>query len=118
MEDTIKLSKYLCFDTVFGRFCLTSDAQEIIYHKKNIICSYSGSDEWANHFVCELIDLYSGCSQYNYALETTIHEKRIPEVWKIDKEIIIKWLNNMKDTDWGKATFNTFDNIIDSLVER
>lgn len=115
MENQIQISKYLYFDTEYGRFYLTNEAQEIIYRQKEIICSYSGSNEWANHFACELIDLYTGASQYNYALGTIIHEKEIPEIWKTNKESVIGWVNKFKDQAWAKSAFSAFDMVIDTL---
>ena len=91
-ENIIRINKYLYFDKDCGVFALTNEASEIIYRKKEIICSYSGADEWCNHFVCELIDLYSGCSRYNYALGTIVHETEIPEIWKYNKDSVCDWV--------------------------
>lgn len=115
--ENIKLSNYLYFSVEWGRFYLTSEAQDIIYRKKGIICSYSGSNEWANHFACELIDLYSGASIYNYALGTIVHEKEIPEIWKTNKESVIDWITRSIDKPWGKAAFQLFDSVIDTLPD-
>lgn len=41
----LTISKNLVWDDEFGRFYLSSDAQETIYREKNVICSYSGSSE-------------------------------------------------------------------------
>lgn len=114
-ENEIKLSKYVCFNTDNGYFYLTSEAQNIIYRQKNIICSYSGSNEWCNHFICEMIDLYSGSSQYNYSLGTTVHETRIPELLNSCRPQVINWVNNIKDEEWGLKMFKMFDSIIDDL---
>ena len=115
--ENIKLSKYLVFDIERGTFYLTSEAQEIVYRQKEIICSYSGSCEWANHFACELIDLYSGSSKYNYALGTISHETEIPKMWLSNKETVINWITSSKDKSWGKLAFAAFDMIIDTLPE-
>lgn len=115
-KDRIKLSKYVYFDKENGQFYLTSDAQHIIYREKNIICSYSGSNDWCNHFICEMIDLYSGSSQYNYAIGTTVHEKRIPEMIENGKkEEIVNWIEKIKDEEWGLKLFKMFDNIFDDI---
>ena len=115
-DNIINISKYVDFDKENGLFYLTNEASEIIYREKSIICSYSGSNEWCHHFVCELIDLYCGCSKYNYSLGTTEHEKRIPELIKEGyvKEVE-QFINRMKIEEWGIKAFNMFDNIIDDL---
>lgn len=46
----IILSKNLIWDNDRGKFSLSDEAQETIYREKSVICSYSGSCEWANHF--------------------------------------------------------------------
>lgn len=95
---------------------MTDEASEIIYRKKEIICSYSGADEWCNHFVCELIDLYSGCSHYNYALGTIVHETEIPEIWKYNKDSVCDWVEKSMLKEWGKRAFDMLITIIDDLV--
>lgn len=114
-ENVIKVSKYVYFDKESGNFFLTSEAQNIIYREKNIICSYSGSNEWCNHFICEMLDLYSGASRYNYALGTTVHETEIPKIFKVNKESVIRWIDRIRDEEWGFKMFKMFDNIIDDL---
>lgn len=114
-NDEIKVSKYVYFDKEYGNFYLTSEAQEIIYREKNIICSYSGANEWCNHFVCEMIDLYSGLSLYNYALGTIVHEKEIPQIFKTNKESVINWIDRIKGEVWGLKMFVMIDSIIDDL---
>lgn len=114
-ENEIKVSKYAFFDKECGLFFLTSEAKTIIYREKNIICSHSGANEWCNHFICELIDLYSGSSHYNYAINSTIHETTLPKIFKTDKEHVINWIDKIKDEEWGLKLFKMFDNIIDDL---
>jgi len=115
MENTIELSKYVYFDKENGHFYLTSEAKNIIYREKGVICSYSGSNEWCNHFICEMIDLYSGASKYNYALGSVVHETEIPKIFKTNKEHINNWIEKIKDEEWGLKMFKMFDNIIDDL---
>lgn len=67
-ENIIEINKYMYFDKNLGKFYLTSEAEEIIYKKKQIICSYSGANEWLNFFTLEMMNLYTGSSPYNYAL--------------------------------------------------
>ncbi len=111
----IEVSRYVYFDKEYGSFFLTSDAQEIIYRKKNIICSYSGSNEWIGDFMFEMIDLFTGASPYNYAINSTDHKKVIPEIWAQNKESVIKWVEKSKSEEWGKAMYKTVDTIIDNL---
>ena len=66
--EIIDINYYISFDPEYGKFTLSKPAQEILYRKKQVICSYSGCVEWGHNFFCELLDLYSGNSQYNYAL--------------------------------------------------
>lgn len=115
-ENIISINKYLYFDKERGVFALTDEASEIIYRKKEIICSYSGADEWCNHFVCELIDLYSGSSKYNYALGTTVHETAIPEIWKENKDGVCEWVERSMNKEWGKRAFDMLITVIDDLV--
>ena len=75
MEDIvniIEINKYMYFDKNCGVFCLTSEASEIIYRQKEIICSYSGADEWINFFTLEMMNLYTGSSPYNHALNNEL----------------------------------------------
>ena len=115
-ENIIRINKYLYFDKDCGVFALTNEASEIIYRKKDIICSYSGADEWCNHFVCELIDLYSGSSCYNYAWGTIVHETEIPKIWKDNKDSVCDWVKRSMGKEWGKRAFNMLITIIDDLV--
>ena len=118
LED-VKLSKYCQFNIDNGKFYLSNEAQEIIYRQKNVICSYSGSNDWCNHFMCESIDLFSGSNQYNYALGSTVHEKRIEELYKdkANKQSIIDWVKDFTKNEWSIAMLKMFDDIIDNLVE-
>ncbi|MBU3186566.1 hypothetical protein [Clostridium estertheticum] len=113
MKNEISINKYMYFDTEMGKFYLTSIASEIIYRKKELICSYSGANEWINHFTCGLIDFYSGSSIYNYALGTTEHEKEIPRILKISKEAVIDFINKSIEEPWGKLVYRMIENIID-----
>lgn len=115
-ENIIGINKYLYFDKKRGKFCLTSEAQDIIYRQKWVICNYSGADEWCNHFVCELIDLYSGLSKYNYGVGTIVHEKEISNIWEQNKMSVCDWVKKTKDKAWGKRAFDMFVKIIDDLV--
>jgi len=116
MEDKIiNINKYMYFDTEYGRYCLTSEASQIIYRQKGLICSYSGANEWIHHFTCEMLDFCSGYSIYNYALGTYTHEKRIPEVFKENKEAIITFVNRTLEDSWSKKMYQLIENIIDEV---
>lgn len=106
-------SKYSFFDGEIGRFVLTDEAQDILH--RSVLYSHSGANEWCNHFVCELIDLYSGSSKYNYCLGQIEHEHRIPELWTINKEYIIRWLETNLNKDWFKNVIKVFDFTIDNM---
>lgn len=115
MSKDIKINKYVYFSGEFGSFFLTVEAEEIIYHKKRIICSYSGANEWCNHFICELIDLYTGMSKYNYALGCIVHEKEIPIIFKENPDSVIEWVQESLNKEWSQKMYKMFENIIDNL---
>jgi len=114
-NDKIQLNKYVYFDKTNGRFCLNSEGSELIYCKKNLVCSYSGANEWIHHFVCEMIDFCSGASIYNYALGTVAHEKEIPRIWGIHPDAIITWVKNSQEKVWSKKMWQLIENIIDKV---
>ena len=109
----ISVNKYVYFSEEFGSFFLTNEAQEIIYRQEGLICSYSGSNEWVQHFVCELLDFYSGCSIYNYALGTYRHEDELPKIFNENKEAVIRFINRSLEEPWGKMTYKMIENMID-----
>lgn len=116
-KNTIEINKHMYFDTTYGRFYLTNEASEIIYRKKNLICSYSGANEWLHHFTCEMLDFCSGGSIYNYALGTCKHEKELPELFKTNKEGIIEWIKGTTEKPWGKKMYELIERIIDEAEE-
>ncbi len=111
----IAISKNLVWDDEKGRFSLSDKAQEIIYREKQVICSYSGSCEWANHFFCELVDLYCGSSPFNYTLCTCQHEKDIPRLWKESPNKVNKWIEDMLEEEWFQMAATAFDFAFDNL---
>jgi len=112
-ENTIKINKYMYFNTENGYYYLTSEASELVYRKKNLICSYSGSNEWIHHFTCEMLDFCSGLSIYNYALGTVQHEKRIKELWKENKDIVINFVKRTIEESWSKKMYQFIETIIE-----
>ena len=116
MTGTMFINDYISFDKGYGEFVLTAKAQEIIYHEKQVICSYSGSNEWAHEFFCELLDLYSGNSQYNYAIGTVRHKTEIEEMYRSGHDTeVIDWLEKHKNDEWFVKAAVMFANIIDNL---
>jgi len=116
MEDQqININKHMYFDTEYGRFYLTSEASEIIYRQKELICSYSGANEWIHHFTCEMLDLCSGASIYNYALGTLRHEEELPKIFKSNKESVINFINKTTQEPWGKKMYKIIEMIIDEV---
>jgi hypothetical protein len=113
-DNLIPIGKYVIYDKTSKTFGLTWQAQGIIYREKGMICSYSGSSEWCHHFFCQMIDLYSGASPYNYALGSCDHEKRIPE---IPKETILNWIEKSKNKTWWKKMVESFDFVFDNLPQ-
>jgi hypothetical protein len=112
-ENNIVINKYVCFSKENGTFFLTSQATEMIYRQKGLICSYSGSHEWIHHFVCEMIDFCSGASIYNYALGTVKHETEIPKIFKENKEAVIRFIEKTLEKPWGKKMYELIERIIE-----
>lgn len=114
MEDNqIQINKHMVFDIEYGHFFLTSEASEIIYRQKNLICSYSGANEWIHHFTCEMLDFLSGASVYNYALGTFRHKEELENVFKTNKEAVIDYINKTLKDSWSKKAYSLIENIID-----
>ena len=117
-DKMIYINDYISFDTENGWFILSREAQEILYRQKHLICSYSGCVEWGYNFFCELLDLYSGGSQYNFALGTVIHKYELEEAYKAGhvKEVI-DWVNRKKEQEWFKKAADMLVKIIDDVPE-
>lgn len=114
-NDFIGINKYLYFDKNSGRFCLTSEASEIIYRQKNIICSYSGADEWINSFVLEMMNFYTGSSPYNYSLRTCDHHEAFPRFFRENKKELCEWVEKSLNKEWGIHMYQMIENIIDDV---
>ena len=116
MENVIDINKYMYFNTEIGTFELTSEASEIIYRQKNLICSYSGANEWINHFTCEMLDFCSGTSIYNYALGCYKHEDEITKIFKENKEAVIVWVGKSIEVPWSKGAYKFIETIIEEVA--
>lgn len=71
----MKINKYFYYEVEEKKFYVNNKVSEIIYRKKEIICSYSGIDQWANDTVTGMIDLYCGGVWYNYTLNSCDHKQ-------------------------------------------
>ena len=116
--DNIYINDYIEFNPESGWFELSLMSQEILYRKKGVICSYSGCVEWGHKFFCELLDLYSGDSQYNYALGTVIYSKEIEEMYKTGhSEEVINWVEKHKNDYWFTKAAAMIASIIKDVPE-
>ena len=117
-EEMIYINDYLSFNTTNGWFELSHKAQEILYRKKHVICSYSGCTEWGHMFFCELLNLYSGQSIYNFALGTTDFKDEIEQLYRIGhSQEVIAWVNRHKNEIWFCKAAAMLRTIIDDVEE-
>ena len=105
------------FNKVYGVFQLTSEGSEVVYRQKNIICSYSGADEWINFFTLEMINFYTGSSPYNYALGTCDHHTAFPRIFEKDKDSLCEWVEESLTKEWGIHMYKMIENIIDDVPD-
>ena len=112
----VNLSDYIDFDKKRCSFFLTREASELIYNKKQAICSYSGASEWCHHFFCQLLDLYSGNGPYNYALNSYEHERMMKQLCEEGHAAeVANWILRHKGDLWFQCAVNTFAEVIDRL---
>ena len=114
-NNIISINKYMYFDKDYGVFQLTPEASEIIYRQKEIICSYSGADEWINDFTLEMMNFYTGSSPYNHALGDCDHHEAIPRLFKENPSGVCDWVGKSLDKEWGKRMYKMIENIIDDV---
>lgn len=95
-----------------GMFRLNKEGVKILHDESKLITSYSGADYWCNHFICELLDIYSGTSEYNYSLGTIQHQKEIAQGWNNNKDSIIQWFYTNSDKSWFKLAEKSFDSFM------
>lgn len=99
--DDIYLTDWISFDKVRGIFVISNEAQNILYREKEIICSYSGAVDWGHMFFCELLNLYSGQSIYNYALGTCDFASEIARLYQEGhSHDVIEWVERKKNEEW------------------
>lgn len=116
MDNIIEINKYLYFDCEDGAFRLTDEAQNILYREKEVICSYSGCDDWCNHFIHEMMNLYTGSSPYNYALGTCDHHNQFNDMWNSGHKVeVIDWVRRSVNKQWGIHMYQMIVNIIDDV---
>ena len=115
-DKMIYINDYLSFNPVNGYFELSYEAQEIVYRQKQVICNYSGCVKWGHDFFCELLDLYSGNSKYNYSFGTIIHKQGIALGYKNGRgKEITEWIIKHKDDEWFSKAATMLVNIINDL---
>lgn len=111
-ENTINLNDYLYFDKSAKKFIATDKTAHILYSEKNIICSYSGVDEWTDFIMCELINLYSGHSIYNHSLSDIDFANSFE---RCSTEAIVKWIERAKKEEWFIKAIDMFSKIIEDI---
>lgn len=116
-KGSIKVNKYVYFDKFTGKFFLSAEAAEIVYRRKNIICSYSGCDDWINFFTLEMMNIYTGSSPYNFALGTCDHHEMVPEFFKLSPYKLCEWVEESTKKEWGIRMYKMIEHIIDDLPE-
>ena len=42
-------------------------------------------------------------------------KQKYQKIFKVNKESVIKWIDRIRDEEWGFKMFKMFDNIIDDL---
>ena len=100
-----------------GFFKLNDKGTKIIHDKSELICSYSGADQWCHHFICELLDLYSGSSEFNCSLGTYKHQKELPQCWNENAQYVIKWFDKHSDRLWYKLAEKSFNNVMETIQD-
>lgn len=114
-NNIIEINKYMYFDKTTGKFRLTSEGSDTIYHKKNLICSYSGADDWIHSFTLEMMNFYTGSSPYNYTLNSCNHHEAFPRIFKENPEDTCEWVEESLTKDWGIHMYKMIEVIIDDV---
>lgn len=115
---SIYINDYISFNTDTGQFEVSNKCSEILYREKGLICSYSGCIEWGHKFFCELLDLYSGNSVYNYSLGSVKHCEELAELYRSShKGEVIDWIKTQKDKAWVVKAAAQFADIVDGAPD-
>lgn len=99
-----------------GMFRLTSEGSAIILNSKLII-SVSGADEWTHHYICELIDLYSGQSEYNHCFGSIHTQRDLGHYWYKHPTAVIRWFEKYQNTEWYKLAETSFDSLLRMIAD-
>lgn len=111
-ENTINLNDYLYFDKSAKKFIATDKTAHILYREKDIICSYSGVDEWTHFFMCELVNLYSGHSVYNHSMSDIDYAESLE---RCPTENVERWIERVKKEEWFIKAIDMFSKIIEDI---
>lgn len=115
--DKLIINSFLGFDCKTCRFFLSENARDMLYSKQAIY-SNSGADEWCHHFFCELLDLYSGCSVYNYSINSYKHEDAISYYCKNGHyEEVVSWIDDHRGKIWFRDAAKAFGDVISRLPD-
>ena len=115
MENRININKYLDFDKVTGKFALTIVGEKIICEHKRVIRNHDGANEWCNHFVCELLNVYTGLSVYDSGYPGIQFEIEIPKNFSKNKEDVFSFIKTSIKKEYGIKAYSMFEKIIDDL---
>lgn len=94
-----------------GSFRLTSEGSAILLNS-NLITSVSGADEWTHHHICELIDLYSGQSEFNHRFDAVHTEHDLRYYRRHHPDSVIRWFEKSRNTVWYKLAEESFDSLL------
>ena len=114
----IPLNEFIEFDVVACSYIPTNLTSEIMYRKKNLICSYSGTNEWAHHFMCELLDVCTGSSIYNYCIGCCKHEEEFNKLRCDHSQTVLNWVSKSRSSDWGKVAYDLFSECVLRFPDR
>lgn len=94
-----------------GSFRLKSEGSAILLNS-NLITSVSGADEWAHHHICELIDLYSGQSEFNHCFDSIHTQLDLGHYWYKHPDAVVRWFSKVQNKQWYKLAEESFDSLL------
>lgn len=109
----IPFGKYAGFKD--GFFIFNDEGKEIIHDKSELIYLYSDTNKLCHHFICELLGLYSGLSEFNSYANTCKFENELPRIWDNSPESVMVWFNKNSHELWYKLAEKLFDNIMENI---